>query len=149
MDYKDMILIEDNLHDIEMILDAFKEHNMTCNVHVLNDGAEALDYLLGPQGGICETSAQLPKLILLDLNLPKINGLDVLKRLKSEDRTRQIPIAVFTSSSEYLDIIQCYALGVNSYVVKPLDAEVFSRVAADIGSYWLERNSTIYKECRI
>jgi two-component system response regulator len=144
MDYTDIILIEDNLQDTEMIIDAFKEHNIICKVHVLNDGAGALEYFFGPQGCIHEAPTQFPKLILLDLKLPKVDGLDVLKRLKSDEQTRQIPVAVFTSSSEDLVRIECYALGANSYSVKPLDSELFSRRVADIGSYWLVRNRTIY-----
>jgi two-component system response regulator len=144
MDCADIILIEDNLQDIEMILDAFKEHNKVYKVHAVNDGAEALDYFFGPQGCIEEASTQFPKLILLDLKLPKVNGFEVLDRLKSDERTKQIPVVMFTSSNEYVDKVQCYALGANSYIVKPSDAEVFSRFAADIGSYWLARNRTIY-----
>ncbi|TRZ90364.1 response regulator [bacterium] len=133
MDYTDIILIEDNLQDVEMILDAFKEHRMIYKIRVLNDGAGALDYFFGPQGCIYEAATQLPQLILLDLNLPKVNGLDVLKHLKSYEQTRQIPVAVFTSSNEDLSR-QCYALGADSYMVKPLDSELFSRCVADIGS---------------
>jgi two-component system response regulator len=144
MDYADIILIEDNLQDIEMILDAFKEHNKIYKVQVLNDGAEALDYFFGPQRYIYEASTQFSKLILLDLKLPKVNGFEVLGRLKSDERTKQIPVAIFTSSNEYVDRVQCYALGANSYIVKPSDSEVFSRFAADIGSYWLARNRTVY-----
>lgn len=144
MDYNDIILIEDNLQDIEMILDAFKEHNMIYKVHVLKDGAEALDYFFGPQGCIHEASAQFPKLILLDLKLPKVNGLDVLKHLKSDEQARQIPVAVFTSSNEDLGRAQCHTLGVNDYIVKPLDSEAFSRCVADIGLFWLEKNRAIY-----
>jgi two-component system response regulator len=142
MDYTDIILIEDNLQDIEMILDAFKEHNMLYKVHVLNDGAGALDYFFGPLGCIYGASTQFPKLILLDLKLPKVNGFDVLKRIKSDEQTRQIPVAVFTSTNEDLGREQCYALGANSYTVKPLDSEVFSRSIADIGSYWLGKNKS-------
>jgi two-component system response regulator len=137
MEYTDIILIEDNLQDIEMIVDAFKEHNMMYKVNVLHDGAEALDYFFGPQGCIYEASTQFPKLILLDLKLPKINGLDVLKRLKSDEQTRQIPVAVFTSANDDLSRIQSSALGANSYRVKPLDSELFSRCVADIGLRWL------------
>lgn len=144
MDYTDIILIEDSPQDIEMILDAFKEHNMAYEVHVLTDGAGALDYFFGPQGCIFGATSQFPKLILLDLNLPKVDGFDVLKHLKSDEKTRQIPVAVFTSSNEYVDRVQCYALGANSYIVKPLDSEVFSRFVADIGSYWLGKNRTVY-----
>jgi two-component system response regulator len=78
------------------------------------------------------------------LKLPKVNGFEVLGRLKSDERTKQIPVAIFTSSNEYVDRVQCYALGANSYIVKPSDSEVFSRFAADIGSYWLARNRTVY-----
>jgi len=142
MQYADIILIEDNLQDIEMIIYAFKEYKLTYNVYVLNDGAEALNHFFGPQGCIHEATPHFPKPIFLDLKLPRINGFEVLGRLKSDERTRRIPIAMFTSSNEYLDRVRCYALGANSYIVKPSDSEVFSRYAADIGSYWLERNQT-------
>ena len=136
MDYTDVILIEDNLQDIEMIIDAFKEHKMIYKVHALHDGAGALDYFFGPQGCSYAAATPFPKLILLDLNLPKVSGLDVLKHLKSVEQTRQIPVAVFTSSHEDLRG-QCYALGADSYMVKPLDSDSFSRCVADIGSCWL------------
>lgn len=144
MDCADIILIEDNLQDIEMILYAFKEHNKIYKIKVLHDGAEALDYFFGLQGCIYEAAIQFPKLILLDLKLPKINGFEVLGRLKSDEQTKQIPVVMFTSSNEHVDKVQCYALGANSYIVKPSDAEVFSHFAVDIGSYWLARNRTIY-----
>jgi two-component system response regulator len=144
MNCPDIVLIEDNLQDIEMIIFAFMEHNKAYKVYAVNDGAEAIDYFFGPQGCIKEVSAQFPKLILLDLKLPKVNGFEVLERLKSDKRAKQIPVVMFTSSNEHVDRVQCYALGANSYIVKPSDAEVFSRFAADIGSYWLARNRTIY-----
>lgn len=144
MCHTDIVLIEDNLQDIEMILDAFKEHKMAYKVHVLNDGAGALDYFFGPQGNAHNAPSQLPKLILLDLKLPNVDGFDVLKHLKSHEQTRQIPVAVFTSSNEYAGKAQCYSLGANSYIVKPIDSEVFSRYIADIGSYWLGKNRAVY-----
>jgi two-component system, response regulator len=146
MDHIDIVLIEDNLLDVEMILDSFKEHKLTYKVHVLHDGAEALSYFFGPQGYIHEERPHFPKLILLDLKLPKINGLEILERLKSDNRTRQIPVAVFTSSDEYRDRIYSYEHGANSYMVKPLDSEKYSRLVVDIGSYWLEKNRTPYDD---
>ena len=144
MDCIDIVLIEDNLQDIEMIIDAFKEHHLIYKFHVLNDGAGALDYFFGYHGCIHGASSQFPKLILLDLKLPKVSGLDVLKRLKSDERTQQIPVAVFTSSNEDLGRVQCYELGADGYIVKPLDSEVFSRCVADIGSFWLGENKAVY-----
>ncbi len=138
----DILLIEDNRHDVEMILYAFNEYDMSYQVLALQDGAKALDYFFGAQGCVHEVPAQLPKLILLDLKLPRINGIEVLKRLKSDGRTRPIPVVVFTSSNESQDKRECYSLGVNSYIVKPLDSDAFSRFVADIGSYWMRMNAT-------
>ncbi len=141
----DILLVEDSRHDIEMILDAIIEYNMHYRVFALHDGAQALDYFFGSQGCLQEAAAKLPKLILLDLKLPKVTGLEVLKRLKTDERTRYIPIVIFTSSNEYRDELESYKLGVNSYTVKPLDSDKFSRYVADIAAYWLRINETIYE----
>lgn len=140
----DILLVEDNLHDVEMILYAFSEHDMSYQVLALQDGAKALDYFFGAQGCLREPAAQLPKLILLDLKLPRINGIEVLKRLKSDERTRPVPVVVFTSSNESRDKRACYSFGANSYIVKPLDSDEFSRFIADIGAYWMRMNTTTH-----
>jgi two-component system response regulator len=140
----DILLIEDNRHDIEMILDALVSQDMGNRVHALSDGAEAIEYFFGPRGCLQRTVFHLPKLILLDLKLPKVSGLEILKRIKSDERTRHIPMVVFTSSNEARDRSECYLYGANSYIVKPLDADQFSRFVADIGLYWVTMNRVNY-----
>ena len=140
----DILLIEDNRHDVEMILYAFNEHDMSYHVLALADGAKALDYFFSACGCLHEAAAKLPKLILLDLKLPKVNGIEVLKRLKFDERTRHIPVVIFTSSNESQDRLECYSLGANSYIVKPLDSDEFSRFIGDIGSYWMQMNETAH-----
>ncbi len=137
----DILLVEDNPFDAELTLRALKKHNLANRVQVLEDGAMALEYIFG--NGYDENSGhRCPKVILLDLKLPKVDGLEVLRALKSDVRTRSIPIVVMTSSHEDLDLRECYNLGVNSYVVKPVEFEAFSKVVADLGFYWLLVNKT-------
>lgn len=142
----EILIIEDNCQDVAMILDAFHEQNIHDKVHVLRDGEEALDYFFGPQGCLRKADVCYPRFVLLDLKLPKVGGLEVLKRLKSDERTRDIPTVVFTSSNEARDRSESYLLGANSYIVKPLDADCFSRFVADIGSYWFIMNRTPYQD---
>ncbi len=146
MNLTDILLIEDNSHDVEMILDTFHDQNVSDKVCVLRNGAEALDYFFGPQE--CPQTAEFcrPKFILLDLKLPKVGGLEVLRRLKSDERTRNIPTIIFSSSNEAKDRAESYLLGANSYVVKPLDADSFARFVTDIASYWLMMNRTPYQD---
>jgi two-component system response regulator len=144
MDGADILVIEDNRHDVEMIIETISEKDISDTVHVINDGAEAIDYFFGPQGCVEDVSCQLPKLILLDLKLPKVSGLEVLKSIKSDERTRYIPTVVFTSSNEARDRMESYLLGANSYIVKPMDADRFSRFVADIGAYWIFMNRSTY-----
>jgi CheY-like chemotaxis protein len=141
----DIILVEDNAHDAEWTLDALQnEHNLANRVKVLKDGEEAVNYIFR-QGeytdcGICEH----PALILLDLNLPKIDGLEVLRRIRANERTRSIPVVVLTSSPMDKDRIESYELGVNSYIVKPVEFGDFAKIVADIGYYWALLNKPIY-----
>ena len=146
MNLTDILLIEDNSHDVEMILDTFRERNISDKIRVLRNGAEALDYFFGPQDCLQKADVCCPRFILLDLKLPKVGGLEVLRRLKSDERTRNIPTIIFSSSNEARDRIESYILGANSYVVKPLDADSFSRFVADIASYWLSMNRTSYQD---
>jgi two-component system response regulator len=142
----EILIIEDNRHDEVMILDAFREQNIHDKVRVLRDGKEALDHFFGPHGCLRNADIYYPKFVLLDLKLPKVGGLEVLKRLKSDERARNIPIVIFTSSNEAKDRNESYLLGANSYIVKPLDADCFSRFVIDIVSYWLMMNRTPYQE---
>lgn len=135
-----LLLVEDNPQDLELALRALGKANLSGRVHVARDGAEALDYVFceGPHAARKITDA--PKVILLDLKLPKVDGLDVLKRLKGDPRTKPIPVVVLTSSKEQSDIVESYDLGVNSYIVKPVDFERFTEAVSTLGLYWLLLN---------
>lgn len=134
LDNLSILLVEDNPRDAELTLRAFRKHNLANSVSVARDGVEALDILFDPDG------TERPRVILLDLKLPKLDGLEVLRRLKSDDRTRSIPIVVVTSSNQDPDIKTAYALGANSYVVKPVDFESFMKTMSELGFYWLMVN---------
>lgn len=143
MNYKDVeiLLVEDNPHDVELTLWALKKHNLANKVQVVKDGAEALDFIFNT--GFFDGQTNRLKVILLDLKLPKVSGLEVLQRLKQEERTRSIPVVVLTSSHEDRDMEECYRLGVNSYVVKPLEFEAFAQTVAEMGFYWLLVNKPV------
>jgi two-component system response regulator len=146
MDTSEVMIIEDNRYDADMIKDAFRDHHICEKLQVLRDGAEAIDYFFGPQGCLQRIGSCFIRFVLLDLKLPKVDGLEILKRLKSDERTREIPVIIFSSSNEAKDRKESYLLGANSYIVKPLDADHFSLVVAEIGSYWLTRNRTAYQD---
>ena len=128
----DILLVEDNPNDAELTQRAFRKSDLDVRLTIVRDGAEALDYLFGGK--------PRPKVVLLDLKLPKIDGIDVLRRIRAGERTRTIPVVVLTSSQEERDIVECYELGANSYVVKPVDFDRFYRTVSDIGAYWLVLN---------
>lgn len=134
----EILLVEDNPHDIKLALHAFRSHNLINRVQVVRDGAEALNVIFGGDQG--ESFVNCPKVVLLDLKLPLIDGIEVLRRLKSDERTRQIPVVIMTASSEEPDIQTCYQLGANSYIVKPVDFDQFTAAVRDIGMYWLLLN---------
>jgi two-component system response regulator len=136
-DVIDILLIEDNSSDVELTLRALAEVSRGRKVHVIRDGAEALHFFFRRGKYADRTPGQHVKLVLLDLKLPKVSGLDVLKAIRSEESLRAIPVVVFTSSREASDVRTAYQYGVNSYVVKPVEAEQFVQVVAQTGSYWL------------
>jgi two-component system response regulator len=128
----EILLAEDNAEDAEMTLRALKRNNLANRVHWVKDGAEALDYLMG--------ASQPPKLVLLDIKMPKVDGIEVLRRLKESPATRGIPVVVMTSSNEERDVVDSYRLGVNSYIVKPVQFDDFMETVAKIGLYWVLTN---------
>ena len=130
-----ILLVEDNPDDAALTLRAFKHHNITNDVVVAQDGVEALAYLFGTEGN--PGPEQLPAIVLLDLKLPKVNGLEVLQRIRSDERTRLLPVVILTSSDEEHDLIDGYSLGANSYVRKPVDFVEFNQAAKQLGLYWL------------
>jgi CheY-like chemotaxis protein len=139
----EIVLVEDNPDDLQLALFALKRGGVAPRIHVARDGEEALNYLLrrGPyeRGG----PQYPPKLILLDLKLPKITGLEVLRELKQNPRTRPYPVVVMTSSTQEKDMMECYQLGANSYIQKPIDFQRFQKIMAELGSYWLSINQTL------
>ena len=143
MEHADIVIVEDNRHDLEMITDALQELSVSYKTWVLKDGAEAVKYFFDPSGWPAVGSYRQPRMILLDLKLPKINGLEVLKLLKTDERTKHIPVVVFTSSGEARDRQEGYRLGVNSYLVKPLDADEFASSIQLIARYWLKFNVNV------
>jgi two-component system response regulator len=141
----ELLLVEDNVNDAELIMRALKKINIGNSIAHLSDGEQALDYLFARGKYSGRKIADCPKVILLDLKMPKLNGLDVLKAIKADPRTNTIPVIMMTSSKEDSDIAESYRLGVNSYVVKPVNFENFSKAAADVGFYWLLINQN--KNC--
>jgi len=136
----EILLVEDNPNDVELTLHALKKNNLTNRIHVVRDGAEALEYLFSSGAYAGRDINQTPKVILLDLKLPKVDGMEVLKRIKADERTRSIPVVVLTSSREERDIVDSYRLGVNSYITKPVDFDQFTEAVRQLGLYWLLLN---------
>jgi CheY-like chemotaxis protein len=136
----EILLVEDNPQDLELAQRALRKANLTNRIHVARDGAEALEFLFceGPHAG--RRIEDTPKVILLDLKLPKVDGLEVLRRLKRDERTRSIPVVVLTSSKEQNDVVESYHLGVNSYIVKPVNFDSFVGAVQQLGMYWLLLN---------
>jgi two-component system, response regulator len=136
----EILLVEDNPHDAEMTIRALKKVNLANKLIHLKDGAEALDFVFA-KGAFADRQIQnKPKVILLDIKMPKIDGIEVLKQIKSSDITKTIPVVIMTSSKEEQDVITSYNLGVNSYVVKPVDFEGFAKAVSQLGFYWLITN---------
>ncbi|MCF8234750.1 MAG: response regulator [Bacteroidales bacterium] len=136
----EILLVEDNPNDVELTERALKKHKLGVRMHVVRDGEQALDYIFCRNTFKDRNNNELPKLILLDLKLPKVTGLEVLEKVKSNERTRNIPVVVLTTSREERDMVKSYELGVNSYIVKPVDYNKFVDSVAEIGLYWLLMN---------
>jgi two-component system, response regulator len=142
MEDKIILLVEDNADDEKLTLRALKKNNIVNYVVVARDGAEALDYLFGTGAYAGRDLRVMPQVILLDLKLPKLDGLEVLRRVRADDRTKLLPIVILTSSNEELDRINGYGLGANSYVRKPVDFSEFSEATRQLGLYWLVLNES-------
>lgn len=140
-DSVEVLLVEDNLNDAELTIRELKKHNMANNLVHLKNGEEALEFIFatGKYAGIREVHYS-PKVILLDIQMPKVNGLEVLERIKTDPRTRSVPVVMLTSSKEDPDIQKCYTLGANSYIVKPVNFEGFATAIKNLGFYWLLLN---------
>ncbi len=136
----EILLVEDNPNDVELTLLALQDNNLTNPIHVARDGAEALEFIFATGAYAGRNVNQIPKVILLDLKLPKVDGLEVLRCIKGDPRTRTIPVVVLTSSREERDIVESYELGVNSYITKPVDFEQFTAAVRTLGMYWLLLN---------
>jgi two-component system, response regulator len=136
----EILLVEDNQDDLDMALRALRKANLTNYIHIVRDGAEALEFIFCEGAFTGRRFENPPKVILLDLKLPKIDGMEVLKRIKNDPRTKVIPVVILTSSKEQRDVIESYNLGVNSYIVKPVDFEQFAVAVQELGVYWLLHN---------
>ena len=139
-DQIEILLAEDNPRDAEMTLRALRSINLGNRVHWVKDGAEALDFLLRKGEYQGREARQMPKLILLDMKMPKVDGIEVLRHVKSDESLQMIPVVVMTSSNEERDVVESYRLGVNSYIVKPVQFAAFVETVADIGLYWVVTN---------
>jgi two-component system, response regulator len=136
----DILIVEDNKYNVEFILEALKEHNLDQRAKVFHDGREVLDYLFAATECSDLGYYKQPIVIILDLKLPKIDGIEVLRKIKSNEKTKMVPVVVFSSSTEDRDREECYRLGANSYITKPISYENFVKTAAEIGIYWAMHN---------
>ena len=140
MNEKIILLVEDNEDDALLTVRALNRNNILNEVVIARDGAEALDYLFCTGSHAQRDSAVMPQVVLLDLNLPKVNGLQVLERIRQDERTRLLPVVILTTSNEEVDMIKSYALGANSYIRKPVNFEQFTEAVRQLGMYWLVLN---------
>ncbi len=140
-DMSDILLVEDNKYNVEFILDALSKHNLAQGVKVFRDGGEALDYLFAAGEYSDRDSFKRPKVILLDLRLPKVDGLEFLRIIRANETTKMIPVVVFSSSTRDEDRIESYRLGANSFIVKPIGYDRFVETVTEIGSYWALQNA--------
>jgi two-component system, response regulator len=136
----EILLVEDNPHEAELTIRSLKKSNLANKLKLIDDGADALDFIF-LRGAYADATASFsPKLVLLDLKLPRVDGLEILRQMKADDRTKGIPVVILTSSKEERDIIESYKLGVNSYIVKPVNFESFTKSVSELGMYWLLLN---------
>jgi two-component system, response regulator len=140
----EILLVEDNPNDVELTLRALQKQNLDGKVFVVRDGAEALDYIFASGNYSSRKIEARPKVVFLDLKLPKVDGIEVLRKVKSDERTRSIPVVMLTSSQEERDVCESYRLGVNSYIVKPVDFSSFSQAVGELGVYWNRLNRIPY-----
>jgi len=136
----EILFVEDNPHEAELTIRGLRKHNLVNKLKHIDDGEEALDFIFSRGTYSSRENSPNPKLIILDLKLPKVDGLEILRQLKADERTRIIPVVVLTSSQEEKDVIESYRLGVNSYIVKPVNFESFGKAVADLGLYWVILN---------
>ena len=136
----EILLVEDNPSDVELTLHTMKKNRLANNIHVVRDGAEALDFLFCRGAYASRSPNHPPKVVLLDLKLPKVDGMEVLRQIRGDARMRLLPVVIMTSSREERDVIESYKLGVNSYIVKPMDFDQFSESVRQVGYYWLLLN---------
>jgi CheY-like chemotaxis protein len=139
----DILIVEDNPHDVELTMRALRQKKLANSLAVARDGAEALEYVFGTGKYSSRDTSHQPKVILLDLKLPKVDGLEVLRTIKGDERMKTIPVVILTSSQEERDIVESYRLGVNSYIVKPVDFDKFVTAVAEAGLYWLLLNKPL------
>lgn len=140
MNEVEILLVEDNPHDLELTMRALRKGNLANSITAVRDGAEALDFIFARGKYADRDINHVPRVIFLDLKLPKVDGIDVLREIKSDPRTRKIPVVVITSSAEERDRVESYHLGANSYVVKPIEFDGFMKTITDLGFYWLAVN---------
>jgi len=136
----EILLVEDNPNDVELTLHTLQKHHLANHIHVVRDGEEALDFLFCRGAFANRSPNHAPKVVMLDLKLPKVDGLEVLRQIRRDERTRLLPVVIMTSSCEERDVVESYKLGINSYIVKPVDFDQFSEAVRLIGCYWLLLN---------
>lgn len=139
----EILLVEDNPNDAELALRALKKSNLTNKVHWVKDGQQALDFVFGRGEYNGRTLQEGPRVVFLDIKLPKVDGIEVLRQLKNDQKTRALPVVIMTSSREDRDIVESYKLGVNSYVVKPVDFDQFAKAVTEMGFYWVLINEPV------